>query len=352
MSDLKQRLRAIAMWFFRAFGTEIVDQRTGRNLGRAFLLPWRGKIHVLGLATPVRSIPLPQKRVNYWHQAIGFATHPPLDFPRRLPAAAKLGIESSSKAQASRPLIVMLDHRAPAIIEALIGVWTGHVCLADEFLFIYGGSEIDFPKISHPHKLFIGDPRLRTCDHQREHQSYRAILEAVSNWLDGKNFTHVLFVEGDHLPLVPNLPSLCVDLMAAEDCDVLGHWASRIDGTTHPHWLHASHRGWDEGETLSLLGTGHFWRREAWDAAAAARGYNDLYLELDLPTAAHRAGYRVVSFPEKFTRWVKTTPLGPDDMVRAGADGSWTIHPIKDFTSESTRRVLAKILTQASQQVS
>jgi hypothetical protein len=44
-------------------------------------VPWRGKLHVIGLKEAVRAVFLPQKRPTYWKQEIGFTTHPPPDYP-------------------------------------------------------------------------------------------------------------------------------------------------------------------------------------------------------------------------------------------------------------------------------
>ena len=65
----------------RRLGTKIIDQRTGESLGRAFVFAWRGRIHVIGLHVAVRPTFLPQQRVTYWKQELGFTTHPPPDFP-------------------------------------------------------------------------------------------------------------------------------------------------------------------------------------------------------------------------------------------------------------------------------
>jgi hypothetical protein len=79
--QLKQLLRTAGLRLVRMFGSRIIDQRTGATLGRALVLPWRGKLHVIGLETPVQVTWQPQKRLTYWKQEIGFATHPPVDFP-------------------------------------------------------------------------------------------------------------------------------------------------------------------------------------------------------------------------------------------------------------------------------
>jgi hypothetical protein len=78
---MRQSLRAIGLFFARLVGTRLVDFQTGRDLGKALIIAWRGKVHVIGLEQAVRVVFLPQKRLTYWKQDIGFTTHPPPDFP-------------------------------------------------------------------------------------------------------------------------------------------------------------------------------------------------------------------------------------------------------------------------------
>jgi len=82
MRNFQMLIRSAALSVLRAFGTTITDAQTGAKLGRAFLFPWRGKIKVIGLDVPVRPVFLPQERLTYWKQDLGFTTHPPPDFPR------------------------------------------------------------------------------------------------------------------------------------------------------------------------------------------------------------------------------------------------------------------------------
>lgn len=82
MQKIKQFVRAVGLSIFRALGTTIVDAETGERLGRAFLFAWRGTIKVIGLDVPVRPVFLPQTRLTYWKQEIGFTVHPAPDFPR------------------------------------------------------------------------------------------------------------------------------------------------------------------------------------------------------------------------------------------------------------------------------
>ena len=82
MKKIKQLVREAGLSIFRALGNPIVDAETGARLGRAFLFPWRGTIKVIGLDVPVRPVFLPQARLTYWKQELGFTTHSAPDFPR------------------------------------------------------------------------------------------------------------------------------------------------------------------------------------------------------------------------------------------------------------------------------
>ncbi len=78
---MRNLLRNPIVRLARAIGSPIKDANTGRVIGRALLVPWRGKIHVIGLDFAVRPIFLPQKRLTYWKQELGFVARPPVDFP-------------------------------------------------------------------------------------------------------------------------------------------------------------------------------------------------------------------------------------------------------------------------------
>jgi len=59
------------------FGTRLCDAETGEVLGRALIIPWRGRILVIGLEeVTVRPTFLPQKRLTYWKQELGFTRYP------------------------------------------------------------------------------------------------------------------------------------------------------------------------------------------------------------------------------------------------------------------------------------
>jgi hypothetical protein len=77
---MKMLLRSIGLAIVHKIGMKISDSESGEALGRVLLIPWAGKVHVVGLTRSVRPIFLPQTRLTYWKQDLGFTTHPPPDF--------------------------------------------------------------------------------------------------------------------------------------------------------------------------------------------------------------------------------------------------------------------------------
>lgn len=80
-------LRPLLVGLMRLCGSDIVDHRTGRVIGRGLLVAWRGRVHVLGLREVVVPVFAPQERVTYWRQTIVFTAHPPPDFPHEATGA-------------------------------------------------------------------------------------------------------------------------------------------------------------------------------------------------------------------------------------------------------------------------
>ena len=78
---MRKLIRSAILMIAHTFGARIIDFESRQNLGKALIIPWRGKIHVIGLKTAVRPMFQPQKRLTYWKQEIGFTVHPPPDFP-------------------------------------------------------------------------------------------------------------------------------------------------------------------------------------------------------------------------------------------------------------------------------
>ena len=81
MERFKLALRAVVLRVARLLGSRVIDARTGQVLGRALLIPFRGRVHVIGLDATVVPEFVPQQRLTYWKQELRFTTHPPPDFP-------------------------------------------------------------------------------------------------------------------------------------------------------------------------------------------------------------------------------------------------------------------------------
>jgi len=78
---MRKLIRSAVLMVAHTFGARVIDFESGRLLGKALIIPWRGKIHVIGLEAAIRPMFQPQKRLTYWKQEIVFAEHPPPDFP-------------------------------------------------------------------------------------------------------------------------------------------------------------------------------------------------------------------------------------------------------------------------------
>lgn len=78
-SFMKRTLLAMLRF---CLGIKIVDQRTGKILGKVLVVRWKGGLRIIGLEEAC-VVPhfLPQKRETYWAQDLGFSTWAPPDFP-------------------------------------------------------------------------------------------------------------------------------------------------------------------------------------------------------------------------------------------------------------------------------
>lgn len=81
MSFLSRTVRRLVIVLARSVGSKVVNAETGELIGRAFVIPWRGRIAVIGLDAEVKPVFLPQKRMTFWKQEIGFVLHSPPNFP-------------------------------------------------------------------------------------------------------------------------------------------------------------------------------------------------------------------------------------------------------------------------------
>jgi hypothetical protein len=72
-------------FMIRLVGMRVRDVRTGKDLGKYLFIPWDGRILVFGLGAandePFYPVFLPQTRLTYALQELGFQQHPIPDFP-------------------------------------------------------------------------------------------------------------------------------------------------------------------------------------------------------------------------------------------------------------------------------
>lgn len=366
-------LKSLVHWIVQIIGAPVIDQRTGRNLGKALLLPGWRTIRLVGLHTPyVRAVFLPEDRIRYGRHRIAFATQPPVDFPRILPPpepqpplglpahpgdgspvptsqdfrVCKPGRSRSAGSVAAAPrdplqqrfLICILVHHSPEKCREILAKWADLGYDPSQILLVHGGSRAEFDRIDIPNAIFIDDLRLRTTRHPVEKQSYTAAFREISRWLVNKPFSHIAFFEYDHRPLIRDLPRKFLGRLADEEADVLFHHLQRVDQTNAPHYLHhladpLFSRAWkalslreDPHLVLNCMATGSVWTREAFDAVAAHPEPTPIYLEMHLPTTAHHLGFRVRDLPDQnpFVSYNPHTPAGIPKSPEA-----WTLHPVK-----------------------
>ena len=248
-------------------------------------------------------------------------------------------LHNRRKQAMSETLTLLLTHQTAPQVARMLTYWRDFVSAAD-ILIAYGGPAAEFSRLDHDRRIFIDSPRLKTKDHQRQKQSYQDLFYAARQWLRGKPYRFVHFVEYDQVPVRADFVSLHQAFLNAEACDVAGFHVVRVDGTSNPHFLnHASDPDFmsfwrtmtvrDDGSVvLSMFGSGSFWRREAFDAVAALRDTPRVYLELFIPTAAHHLGFRVRGMVRQ-QRFVRNVGELRPRMAEAQAAGAWSVHPVK-----------------------
>lgn len=82
IQSIRLQLRSFVIRIAQLLGSDLMDYRNGKKIGRALLIPWRGKIIVVGLQAVVRPVFLPTNSIHYWKQEISFTLHDTPDFPR------------------------------------------------------------------------------------------------------------------------------------------------------------------------------------------------------------------------------------------------------------------------------
>jgi len=337
LRKLKLSVRNLLLSVIDLFASDLKDCVTGETLGRGLMLGWGGRPWVIGHESLPPLIPrfLPQRRLTYWKQSIGFTTHQRPDFPR-LAGVAK------SQSEEARVMNVVLTHLGESRMRSLLKNWE-EVCAPEDLWIAFGGSRADFESIDYPRKVFVEDPNLRKMDNQREKQSYTGIFQAMAPVVEKENPDFVYFCEYDHLPLVHDLNRRQVDEMLRENADVMGHWLYRVDGSSHyhmlyhetdpcffPFWKSISLRE-DPGVILSMFGSGTMWSREAFLAVALRAQEIACYLEIYLPTLVHHLGFRVRGWNEE-KHFLSNLPSALISVEEGQRQGAWTVHPIKEIS--------------------
>jgi hypothetical protein len=237
-------------------------------------------------------------------------------------------------------LTLLLSHQPASELEPVLELWREFEPTS-QILLVYGGKEPAFAEVAFPKKVFVDDPQLRVRDQQRERQSCAGVFRAAHEWLKSHpEIEYVHYVEYDQLPLVRDLYDRLVENIHDEEADVLAYKLQRIDGTSHPHYLyHASDPRFQQyfasisvrRETrvvLSMMGTGAFWRREAFDAVAAHREPFPIYTEVYVPTLAHHLGYRLRDFGAQ-NKYVTNLGDYTEVIEEFRSEGAWMVHPVK-----------------------
>lgn len=241
----------------------------------------------------------------------------------------------------AKVLNVVLSHQPAGDVDRLVEYWNS-LLGAGSLLVAYGGSRDSFDQIRFTDRVFIGDPNLRTLDHQREAQSYTAVFKEAAAWLQNRSHAidFVTLFEFDHLPLVRDLNAHQLERMKTEGADVLAYHLARVDDTSHPHYLHyAANRDFarffrelsvrdDPNIVLSMFGTGSCWTRQAFEEVAKFAEPFPVYFEIYLPTLAHHLGFRLRDYGDQDI-FVSNLGDRSSEVDSARKQGAWTLHPVK-----------------------
>jgi hypothetical protein len=330
---MKSILRRLFFGFSRIFSRKILDVRSGRHLGRGFILPHRGGAVVAGYeGIPLVPVFKPQKKLIFWRQTVGFSSHMPPDFRH---IAADSGYDQQWE---GKVLNLVISHLAESL-DAIRKTWEG-VCPEENLWILFGGDRDEFEKMEYPRKIFVDDEGLRTVDHQREKQSYAVLMHCAAEVVRRERPAFVYLCEYDHVPVVPNLNELQVATIMEQNADVMCHHLIRADGTNFSIALtHDSDPGfrgvWEslslrEDKTLVLwmFGSGSFWTSRAFLAVAEKEIPIRCYFEIHLPTMAHHLGFRVRGW-EETNHLVGNLPTPLHNVANARRMGCWTVHPVK-----------------------
>lgn len=332
-------LKKIALRLARILGRDFPDGRTGKSLGRAFVIPTPMNPSVVGLPHAVRAVFLPETTTKYTRHRIGFATHEEPDYSSLHDSPAQI--------DPANLLWALLVHQSPTEISALLQYWEKLGYSSECMLLVHAGKRADFEALSITNKVFVEDDDIRTTFHPMEKQSYGGAVREIASWLateSGSRYEAVALVEYDHLPLIPDWGKMLCARLEEERADLLCHHLVRVDGTNSSHYLyHLSDPRFqdlwkgislreEKGVFFNAILTGSVWRRRALEAVASRKESFPVYLELYLPSLAHHLGFRVRGQGEQ-DRFVQVIPMEEPFSRRWPESGAWSLHQVKRISA-------------------
>lgn len=345
-ATLRNRLSKLLIGLAGTFGTRLRDAE-GNVLCRAFIISWRGYIHLIGVPrlSNLKPVPIARQRATYWRQSLVWEQAGPPDFPN---------IRTTRPGEVTGILHVVICHLPPAQTTAIYERWAANEA-GTGIVIAYGGTEENFKALPPTvQAIWIPDASLRTKDHARERQEYTGVFREASRWLAGRAeaISHVHIVEFDVLPVTPSLGDHLLDALRAEDADVIGYGMLDIRGSIHPHNSHemANREFLAALESISvrevkdrlitMLGCSTFWTRECFEEVASLK-VPRVYLEIGMASLPHHLGYRVRPISAVQQRYVS---FEGDHTSRIGEfrrEGAWSVHPCKEFWRDSTAAIPA-----------
>ena len=306
-------------------------------LCRAFLIPWKGNVHVIGLPMHVqlRPVPLPEAKLSYWRQTVAWEQATAPNFPN-------LG-----KPTESGPTLVchvIICHLSASRTKEIFNTWKS----ADpdsSVLIAYGGSRTEFESLDPEiNSIYVSEESLRTKDHVRERQEYRGVLSGAARWLseNGSAATHIHLAEFDVVPVTNRIGAKLVNALTAESADLAGFGLVEITHTIHPHnrreiadasfldFLKSVSKRESPDRIFTMLGCSSIWNRSCFDEIASL-DYPRVYLEIGNVSLAHHLGYRVRPMPGSQQRFVSFHGDHTCSLEKFRNEGAWLVHPCKSY---------------------
>lgn len=234
----------------------------------------------------------------------------------------------------------LLTHQPAVKVRKMIDHWSS--LFSGEVVIIYGGPKEEYAKIEHPLKALVEDPKLKTCDHPRERQSYTEVFRAAAEVIKGLEAKYVYFTEYDQVPFDVCFLEDLLEQMQTTNADLLCSVLKRVDGTNHPHYLNHQYDGGLQKQVgvisvrhnkkliLTCLGFGQCWRRSVFLEVASVKSISEVYLELWIPTIAHHLGYKVRSMCMD-PQWNTHDGLIDREQLDKCDKKPFIVHPLKDY---------------------